>query len=850
MEQTHGVSDGNINISDVIEVIQTDPGFVDCQGEEQSTFMMYSGGGVENVGMGSAGSGGNRRQPYVNIIEQPASKALRFRYECEGRSAGSIPGVNSTPENKTFPKIQVEGHTGRAIVVVSCVTKDPPYRPHPHNLVGKESCDKGICTLEIPPESMTVTFSNLGIQCVKKKDIEEALKVREEIRVDPFRTGFAHRTQPTGIDLNAVRLCFQVFLESTKKGKFSVALQPVVSDPIYDKKAMSDLVICKLSDCCCTVAGGKEIILLCEKVAKEDIKVRFFEERDGQVLWEGFADFQPMNVHKQVAITFRTPRYRTLEVDHPVKVFIQLLRPTDGATSEPLAFEFLPLDSGRPAFWLLRKAFAKKKADYNTFDKILATEAALLSNASPKISRTIDEFNNNNLEFEKSHDKLAALRALNDLYKVKSNQESRNKADSLNYDEKSGCHSVTNCITDSNNVTETKFATDTVHNNNCSNSVLNGERVVKNNELDFGQLTRCDEIGFEALQKNSVTGKNAEVSDVASLSKDGKSDWFDYTEVGKWVDKTREEKLNENVNDNVGNGEEGSESLNELLLSAVAESDQIYADNQVKLLNDALEQNLGDQPMDVDVYDNQTYTSLQMAMKNPIQLLNPPSVTVDRKYEDVALPAQSPIISISPPPLAPKRDVSRDMDERLPPLPPKRIRKTPSMPVLPVVPTLPRPSSTHTLNESSSSPKAPHKNLPSPPSTLTKQSKPGLFSKLFAKKAKKDKSETVTTEATPEAGSQSNLIIGSSASTLYKDSLNNLSSSSLPRPSMTSVTSVKSLRLDGDESPPYGIELTEAEHYALYTTMAPHATASEFDEMSFYYSPVEGGKILSDKIDS
>ncbi|XP_046473587.1 dorsal protein isoform X2 [Neodiprion pinetum] len=345
MEQTHGVSDGNINISDVIEVIQTDPGFVDCQGEEQSTFMMYSGGGVENVGMGSAGSGGNRRQPYVNIIEQPASKALRFRYECEGRSAGSIPGVNSTPENKTFPKIQVENHTGRAIVVVSCVTKDPPYRPHPHNLVGKESCDKGICTLQIPPESMTVTFSNLGIQCVKKKDIEEALKVREEIRVDPFRTGFSHRTQPTGIDLNAVRLCFQVFLESTKKGKFSVALQPVVSDPIYDKKAMSDLVICKLSDCCCTVAGGKEIILLCEKVAKEDIKVRFFEERDGQVLWEGFADFQPMNVHKQVAITFRTPRYRTLEVDHPVKVFIQLLRPTDGATSEPLAFEFLPLDS-------------------------------------------------------------------------------------------------------------------------------------------------------------------------------------------------------------------------------------------------------------------------------------------------------------------------------------------------------------------------------------------------------------------------------------------------------------------------------------------------------------------------
>ena len=37
--------------------------------------------------------------------------------------------------------------------------------------------------------------------------------------------------------------------------------------------------------------------------------------------------------------------------------------------------------------------------------------------------------------------------------------------------------------------------------------------------------------------------------------------------------------------------------------------------------------------------------------------------------------------------------------------------------------------------------------------------------------------------------------------------------------------------------------LTEAEHYALYTSVAPHATASEFDEMSFYYSPVEGQKV-------
>lgn len=35
---------------------------------------------------------------------------------------------------------------------------------------------------------MRAVFSNLGIQCVKKKDIEAALKAREEIRVDPFKS--------------------------------------------------------------------------------------------------------------------------------------------------------------------------------------------------------------------------------------------------------------------------------------------------------------------------------------------------------------------------------------------------------------------------------------------------------------------------------------------------------------------------------------------------------------------------------------------------------------------------------------------------------------------------------------
>ena len=33
-----------------------------------------------------------------------------FRYECEGRSAGALHGVNYNPDNKTYPSIQIIGY--------------------------------------------------------------------------------------------------------------------------------------------------------------------------------------------------------------------------------------------------------------------------------------------------------------------------------------------------------------------------------------------------------------------------------------------------------------------------------------------------------------------------------------------------------------------------------------------------------------------------------------------------------------------------------------------------------------------------------------------------------------------
>ncbi|KAG8123042.1 hypothetical protein E2320_018429, partial [Naja naja] len=93
---------------------------------------------------------------------------MRFRYKCEGRSAGSIPGEHSTDINRTFPSIQNE-----------------PYRPHPHQLVGKD-CENGYYEAEFGPERRVLSFQNLGIQCVKKRELKESIISRIAKKINPF----------------------------------------------------------------------------------------------------------------------------------------------------------------------------------------------------------------------------------------------------------------------------------------------------------------------------------------------------------------------------------------------------------------------------------------------------------------------------------------------------------------------------------------------------------------------------------------------------------------------------------------------------------------------------------------
>ncbi|CAG0881265.1 unnamed protein product [Cyprideis torosa] len=331
------------NLSDIIDVIKSDP-HVSVSPDE----------------------------PYLEIIEQPAGKANRFRYQCEGGGrAGPIPGARSTTRNKTFPTVKIVNYKGPALVIVSLVCKDEPYRQHPHKLVGRDGCRGGVCTLPVEDQDMTLSFTSLGIQCSKRNEFAKVLEERRAAGIDPFNNGFDHADGLVRVDQNAVRLCFQAFI-----GKEKRPLYPVVSDIIYDRKAVSDLSITELSHCNSLCTGGRRMIILCEKVSKDDIHVEFYEEDiAGKIIWSEEGKFTPNDVHKQYAISLETPPYRDENITEPVNCKIRLRQLKEPLDGKPRAFQYLPKDAGIPSIkWSLRP----RLDPVESFRRILAADSGLL----------------------------------------------------------------------------------------------------------------------------------------------------------------------------------------------------------------------------------------------------------------------------------------------------------------------------------------------------------------------------------------------------------------------------------------------------------------------------------------
>uniref|UniRef100_A0A672SJH4 Nuclear factor NF-kappa-B p100 subunit-like n=1 Tax=Sinocyclocheilus grahami TaxID=75366 RepID=A0A672SJH4_SINGR len=291
--------------------------------------------------------------PYLQIIEEPKQRGFRFRYECEGPSHGGLPGASSERNRRTYPTVKVSNYVGHARVEIQLVTHTDPPRVHAHSLVGRHCSDNGICTIDVGPNDLTAQFSNLGILHVTKRGVVEVLTKRlreEKRRIKEPGYKFTEeqailqeaRELGKSTDLNIVRLKFTAYLQDSN-GSFTRALKPVVSNPIYDSKSpnASNLKISRMDKTSGSVLGGEEVFLLCDKVQKDDIDIRFYEEEDDGG-WEAFGDFSPTDVHKQYAIVFKTPPYRCTDITRPVTVFLQLKRKKGGDCSEPKQFTYIP----------------------------------------------------------------------------------------------------------------------------------------------------------------------------------------------------------------------------------------------------------------------------------------------------------------------------------------------------------------------------------------------------------------------------------------------------------------------------------------------------------------------------
>ncbi|NWS89770.1 NFKB1 factor, partial [Toxostoma redivivum] len=310
--------------------------------------------------------------PYLQIIEQPKQRGFRFRYVCEGPSHGGLPGASSEKNKKSYPQVKICNYVGPAKVIVQLVTNGKYVHLHAHSLVGK-FCEDGVCTVTAGPKDMVVGFANLGILHVTKKKVFETLEAR---MIDACKKGYnpgllvhpelsylqaegcgdrqlterereiirqAAIQQTKEMDLSVVRLMFTAFLPDSN-GSFTRKLDPVISDAIYDSKApnASNLKIVRMDRTAGCVTGGEEIYLLCDKVQKDDIQIRFYEEDENGGMWEGFGDFSPTDVHRQFAIVFKTPKYRDVNITKPASVFVQLRRKSDLETSEPKPFLYYP----------------------------------------------------------------------------------------------------------------------------------------------------------------------------------------------------------------------------------------------------------------------------------------------------------------------------------------------------------------------------------------------------------------------------------------------------------------------------------------------------------------------------
>ncbi|KAH9640396.1 hypothetical protein HF086_018062 [Spodoptera exigua] len=247
-------------------------------------------------------------KPCLRITEQPQNH-FRFRYVSEmvgthGCLLGKSYGTNKT---KTHPTVELLNYTGKALIRCR-LAQHNNTEEHPHKLLEDEQ-DRDMSCLVPDQGSYKVRFGGIGIIHTAKKDVAPLLfkKYSQQLKNSNLSLKDLQvqcESIARTINLNIVRLKFSAHDVTTGQE----ICEPVFSEPIHNMK---------------------------------NIMIRFFElDENGERSWTNVGRFVQSDVHHQYAIVFRTPPYKVPDTPVDVEVYIELVRPSDGRTSEPKQFTY------------------------------------------------------------------------------------------------------------------------------------------------------------------------------------------------------------------------------------------------------------------------------------------------------------------------------------------------------------------------------------------------------------------------------------------------------------------------------------------------------------------------------
>ncbi|CAF4952950.1 unnamed protein product [Pieris macdunnoughi] len=230
----------------------------------------------------------NNYEPRVEFDVNVAKRYFKFRYEEKDRNGTTIYG-ESNGSRRTFPSIKIHcPFDTTATVLVSCFTDDVngKHIPHPNKIVRHPKCEDGVCVVDVTIKSGQTTqiFKDIALQRIKKDEtaIEELLWKRSRFmriagaRYNPFGGKFI---VPSKFNMDCVRICFQVLL---KKDGRVMELEPLISEPLIDYLAVSDLNILEMCPDEGRITGNTKIMLIIKRIKKTDNISVIFMDKDSK----------------------------------------------------------------------------------------------------------------------------------------------------------------------------------------------------------------------------------------------------------------------------------------------------------------------------------------------------------------------------------------------------------------------------------------------------------------------------------------------------------------------------------------------------------------------------------------